>query len=327
LKEGALNRQIRISEPPQAVEAELARLRTALLGRVPKTRKDNLLVATWNLREFGALTQKWRSSPKDSPKRDFLSIHCIAEIVSRFDVVAIQEVQADLTAMNALKQVLDDHWTYIVTDVTRGSKGNGERLWFLFNQARVVATGLMGEIVVPADERGAKWALKSQFARSPFSASFASKLGPFTLTSAHIVFGGGAGVKQRAKEIGTLADWLSDWNASKDTFGENLILLGDFNIDRAGDPCYDAFVHERLFIPPALHDVPRTITDDPKKPSTRKFYDQIAWFCGEGVSRKATLSCRSAGTFDFRGVVMRGLETEELSWRMSDHLPLWVEFG
>ncbi|MDD5307616.1 MAG: hypothetical protein PHU25_09890 [Deltaproteobacteria bacterium] len=105
------------------------------------------------------------------------------------------------------------------------------------------------------------------------------------------------------------------------------VALGDFNIDRAGDPCYDAFVHDRLFIPPALHDVPRTITDDPKKPSTRKFYDQIACFEGKQGARASTLACRSAGTFDFRGVVMRGLETEEFSWRMSDHLPLWVEFG
>ena len=60
---------------------------------------------------------------------------------------------------------------------------------------------------------------------------------------------------------------------------------------------------------------------------TRKFYDQIAWFAGEQGTRRTSFSYRSAGTFDFRGVVMKRMETEDLSWRLSDHLPLWVEMG
>jgi hypothetical protein len=44
------------------------------------------------------LTEKWRSEEEDSPKRDLFDVRCIAEIVSRFDVVAIQEARGDLSA-------------------------------------------------------------------------------------------------------------------------------------------------------------------------------------------------------------------------------------
>jgi hypothetical protein len=33
-----------------------------------------------------------------------------------------------------------------------------------------------------------------------------------------------------------------------------------------------------------------------------------------------------AGGFDFRGLVMPSLSDTELSWRISDHYPLWAEF-
>ena len=75
--------------PPEEVAADLERLRSALDESVPAKALDrNLLVATWNVRAFGDLTEKWVSSEEDTPKRDLHSLLCIAEIVSRFDVVA-----------------------------------------------------------------------------------------------------------------------------------------------------------------------------------------------------------------------------------------------
>jgi hypothetical protein len=35
---------------------------------------------------------------------------------------------------------------------------------------------------------------------------------------------------------------------------------------------------------------------------------------------------RRVGSFDFVPHVMPGLTRHELSWRLSDHYPLWVEF-
>jgi hypothetical protein len=43
------------------------------------------------------VTEKWRSESDDSPRRDLFDLRCIAEIVSRFDVVAI-EAREDLSA-------------------------------------------------------------------------------------------------------------------------------------------------------------------------------------------------------------------------------------
>jgi hypothetical protein len=45
------------------------------------------------------VTEKWRSESDDSPRRDLFDLRCIAEIVSRFDVVAIEEAREDLSAL------------------------------------------------------------------------------------------------------------------------------------------------------------------------------------------------------------------------------------
>jgi hypothetical protein len=77
--------------------------------RKPSKQLDrNLLLGTWNLRSFGDLTEKWRSEEEDSPKRDLFDVRCIAEIVSRFDVVAIQEARGDLSALRAMLLALGD---------------------------------------------------------------------------------------------------------------------------------------------------------------------------------------------------------------------------
>jgi hypothetical protein len=36
----------------------------------PKTLDRNLLIATWNIRHFGGVTEKWTTDPEDSPKRN-----------------------------------------------------------------------------------------------------------------------------------------------------------------------------------------------------------------------------------------------------------------
>lgn len=88
----------RITDPPPAVvQSDLKALRQALDTTVSAKRLDhNLLVATWNLRAFGGLTEEWQAGPEASPKRDLWALSCITEIVSRFDVVALQEVRGNI---------------------------------------------------------------------------------------------------------------------------------------------------------------------------------------------------------------------------------------
>ena len=67
-----------------------------------------------------------------------LVISVIIEIVSRFDVVAIQEVKRDLTCARELVRALGpDDWGIILTDVTWGDKGNSERLAFVYDKRRL----------------------------------------------------------------------------------------------------------------------------------------------------------------------------------------------
>ncbi len=79
--------------PPAAIREELTRLRRQLARDIPKKTDRNLLIATWNLREFGDLTTQMDSTQADTPKRDLHALACIKEIVKRFDVVAIQEAR------------------------------------------------------------------------------------------------------------------------------------------------------------------------------------------------------------------------------------------
>jgi hypothetical protein len=82
-----------IDNPPASVLDGLGGLRSAFDAAVPAKAATHLLLGTWNIRAFGDLTPKWRTEPGDSPKRNLADLMAIAEIVSRFDVCAIQETR------------------------------------------------------------------------------------------------------------------------------------------------------------------------------------------------------------------------------------------
>jgi endonuclease/exonuclease/phosphatase family metal-dependent hydrolase len=314
-----------LDTPTKPVARELVRLRTALDGVIPAKRLDrNVLVATWNLRAFAGLTERWTPRPDDSPRRNLRDLRCIAEVISRFDVVALQEVRGDIKALRHLLKALGPEWGVILTDVTKGHAGNDERMAFVFDTRRVKPSGLACELVVPVetDPRKIKpGAFNRQFARTPYAVSFLASGTTFVLVTLHVVYAK-RNVNQRLGELGAIAEWLGDWARRVTQWEQNLIALGDFNIDRRGDPLFDAFTSTGLEPPAALDDVPRTIFEGGKD----NFYDQIAWFTSGG---KAMLSfdALSAGSFDFVPVLAGGTTRAELSWHISDHYPLWVEFG
>jgi hypothetical protein len=228
-----------------------------------------------------------------------------------------------------MMQLLGPGWAYLVTDVTQGKAGNNERLAFVFDTSRVQPSGLACELVVAADQAGiAPGALAGQFARTPYAVSFARDAARFTLTTLHVVYGHASA--DRVGELTEVAQWLARWAHSGDMWGTNLIALGDFNIDRASDPLYQAFTSTGLRPPDQLNQVPRTVFDDPDPvapPDHRHFYDQIAWFtttAGQPVLQAITPA--NAGMFNFDNGTIPATNTVQLSWRISDHFPLWCEF-
>ncbi|MES5820550.1 endonuclease/exonuclease/phosphatase family protein [Streptomyces sp. RG80] len=314
-----------ILAPPQRVVEQVARWDAFLDGQVPgKDDGTNLLIATWNLRAFSDLTKAWTTPEGVSPKRNFTDIHLIASVIRRFDVVAVQEVRGNLRALRYLLKVLGAEWAFILTDVTRGDAGNSERLAFLFDTRRVKLSGLACELVVPIEEdAGVPEAdLGRQFARTPYAVSFFSQGQTFTLVTLHVLFGDQAA--DRVPELRAIARWLADWAEQEFGWDHNLIALGDFNIDRAGDPLFQAFTSTGLVPAPALNGLPRTIFDDP---GAEHFYDQIAWFT-KGQKRRPvlTLEARAGGHIDFVPELRGDRTLNALSWHISDHYPLWVEF-
>lgn len=313
------------ADMPAPVEAALQRMRGALDVVVPaKVLDRNLLIGTWNIRAFGGLTEKWESQSDDAPKRNMASVRYIAEILGRFDVVAIQEVRGDLKALRHVLKVLGQEWGMILTDVTQGAQGNDERLAFLFDTRRVKPSGLACELVLPEDQSQSTGpdGLR-QFARTPYAVSFAAGIHTFTLVTLHVRYG--TDPTDRVGELTAIAKWLADWARKEQDWGHNLFALGDFNIDRKDDPLYQAFTSTGLTPPAELNDTRRTIFDDS---DASHFYDQIAWFTGTHGAPALTLRYTgAAGGFDFVPHVMEALTKTELSWRVSDHYPLWAEFS
>ncbi len=314
--------------PPAAVQADLNSLRAALDTEIPAKTANNLLISSWNIRSFSSLTRKWTASGSDSPKRDLRGLRAIIDILSRFDVIAIQEVRGDLRALRDTLSFLGEDWSFLMTDVNIDDAGNYERLAFLFQRSRVRPSGLAAEIVIPPEQLGDSNpnVLREQFVRPPYAVSFQRGDTTFILVTLHVIFGDDE--EDRLSELQGVADWMAAWARRSSRFHHNLLTLGDFNIDRQGSAGHDAFTSTGLTVPDVLINQRRTIFDDPGDPDDNAFYDQIAWF-STGSNALLNMDLRQGGSFDFMPHVYSGLNLSRrsISFRMSDHYPLWVEFG
>lgn len=321
---------------------KLLALRNKLDKEIPQRNMDDtLILATWNIREFDSPTFRERMPE---------SFHYIAEIINRFDLVAIQEIRKDLGALKKLKALLGDNWNYIVTDVTEGSQGNKERIAFMFDTRKVTFGGLAGELVLPAmrtrDDNGkTMYEPVSQLARTPFLAGFQSGWTSFMLATVHILYGKSkAEDPRRVKEIEYIAQFLRDRTIDPSVWSRNLILLGDFNIFHPKDKTFKALTDAGFHIPPELQNLPSNV-------SRNKYYDQIAF----RIREKLFETTGKAGVFNFFDVVFKASEQKKYvdmmgdkyhitsrgkkrsttgkkryykmwtTYQMSDHLPMWVE--
>ncbi len=314
-----------LDTPPEEVQVNLGQLSKDLDEKLPPRKIDkNLLIGTWNIRAFGDLTRKWESDEDDSPKRDLHSVLCITEIIKRFDVIAIQEVKSNIRALRDTLKLLGNNWSMILTDVSKGSSGNGERMAYLFDTRRVQLSGLACELVVPNEwtQKISENALDEQFVRTPYAVSFRSNNQTFILVTLHIKYGKNS--KERIKELKGIAEWLAKWASDTNAYHQNLIALGDFNIDARGDLLDKTFLSEGLYVPPQLQnaEVTRSIFNE------TKYYDQIAWFMNNNNVPNLTLEFINGGNYDFVPFALknRNISKRSLSYLISDHYPLWAEF-
>jgi len=314
------------------VTAGLERLRAALDEQLPaKTLDATMLLATWNIREL--------DSTKYGLRTDEAYLY-LAEVIARFDVVAVQEVRDDLAGLKRLAAALGRRWRWIVTDVTSGQAGNGERMAFLYDTRTVEFSGMASELVLPPLSDGKP---SEQVARTPFAAGFRAGWSVFQLATVHIVYGtDDAEDERRVAEIDAVASALADRAKDPHNWPRTLVLLGDFNIFKRTDATMQAMVRQGWSVPPQLQSIPGS--NVPKD----KHYDQIA-IRADPAERRHFETTGRAGVFDpfeyvyrlddepmheatmgedYIGKDAKGRTRYYKEWRthqLSDHLPMWIE--
>lgn len=329
-------------EQKKRIAQNILGLREALDSEIPsRTLNTKLVVASWNIREFDS---------NKGGERLIESYHYIAEIIDRFDLVAIQEVRENLKALYQLREILGGYWDFIYTDVTEGTAGNGERMAFLYDTRKVKFGGLAGEVVsqpIRKKENGVMVTLPSvQWVRTPFMCGFKSGWINFAICTVHMYYGDDdPNDKRRVQEIQQIADFLkakADDDIELGTI-QSLVLLGDFNIFSKSDDTFKALTSTGFKVPPAL------AKDELKGSNVKmdKHYDQIVFMNRKGVFEFTN----QAGIFDFYKYVFKEDDSETYkehvlknqteegeqdgkllskykTWRtfqMSDHLPMWTE--
>ena len=107
-------------------------------------------------------------------------------------------------------EALGPNWGWTLTDFTRGTPGNQERMAFVFDLRRVRPSGLAAELVVPIENETSltEVKLEKQFARTPYAVSFESQGTTFTLVTLHVLWGENS--QALLPEITEIAKWLRE---------------------------------------------------------------------------------------------------------------------
>jgi endonuclease/exonuclease/phosphatase family metal-dependent hydrolase len=251
-------------------------------------------------------------------------------------------VRESLYALQRLVRLLGPRWDYLVTDVTLGRSGNAERMAFVYDRSKVAFTGLAAELVLPREDADATE--PRQLARSPYIATFRAGWAYLTLVTVHIYYGSDMPLQpRRLEEITALARTIArhagkfsgapvytpDGKPARD----NLLLLGDFNIFDRSDATMHAITEAGFVVPAPLQTIPGSNV------GATRHYDQIA----HHRRLEALVPTGRAGVFDYYEQVYREADAalydaeraarpgrsfrDWRTYRMSDHLPMWIEFG
>jgi len=214
-------------------------LKKGLLEKVPqKTVDRNILLATWNIKEFGHISERLPESH-----------YYIAEIINAFDIVAVQEIKSGLDGLEKVMRLLGSDWSYIITDITEGSSGNKERSGFIFDTRRIQHSGLSGELVISPEVN--EDAIVKQLKRTPTITGFTSGWKKFSIVSLHLHPGekNASGDKPsdhdfRKEEVRMLMEIIRDKLDSNLLWSQNLMILGDTNLYEDDDDIVELITDE-----------------------------------------------------------------------------------
>jgi len=297
----------------------LKKYKNTASGRaIPSKSSSRLLIATWNIANLGL---------QDRKDSDY---QLIAEMISWFDMVALQEVNDNLVGLRSITQHLPSSFKVIFSD----KAGNNERLVFLYDTTSDKITPLekFGEVAVPPkDHEDIKLPNVQQkftgFDRNPFLVSFKAGDLRFLLVNVHLYYGEDSKKdrERRALEAYATSRWADLRQRSKNAYVRDIIVLGDFNLPKVepGDLIYSALSKRGLRRPLHSTRIYSNLSND-------KEYDQIMFFPGH--TKKDFTG--NMGIFDFDGALFPDLwqtRTKKqfksfLRYYISDHRILWAEF-
>ena len=298
------------------VDAEIANLRNWKTHRqVPPKQKNRILVGTWNIANFGAQQREDRHN------------RLIAEILSWFDIAAIQELRENFAHLEDVVRHMGGAYRMLFSDVA----GNNERMAFVYDSAKLKLLEEVGEIAFPvAQLKNIKLPGVMQkfdgFDRTPYLAAFEAGQTSFMFVNVHLFYGSEAAADMRRRSLETfgVAKWAQARQKSKFSFARNVFATGDFNMPKneQGDPVFDALTKLGLELPAHSSEIGSSIASD-------NHYDQIAYFPGESQN----LLDGQSGIFDYDGAIFptlwknganKGNFNAYLRYYISDHRPMWI---
>jgi endonuclease/exonuclease/phosphatase family metal-dependent hydrolase len=284
--------------------------------QIPASKSANLRIATWNIANLGE---------QDRQKEH---LQMIAEIISWFDIIAVQETKENSEHFRTVMTLLGKQYKFIFSDAS----GNNERMAFIFNSTKVVLREEVAELAIPpSDYKDVKLpGVKETFAgfdRSPYIVSFKVKNFEFSLLNVHLYFGDdteAASINRRCLEAYCVGRWADLRSKSKYAFTSNIFALGDFNLPKIdpSDAVYKALVSRGLQLPEHSSKIYSNINND-------KAYDQIAFLPG----MKSSIT--SHGIFPFDNIAFAEIYQSKtaaqfksyLRYYLSDHRPMWMELN
>ena len=285
---------------------------------IPIRNSENILVASWNLTNFGL------------QERERPHLEIMADIIKPFDVVAFQEVADDVSDFNTLISILGDKWDYLYSDVA----GNQERLGVIYRTDRLEPTGLAAELAMRGYER-AKIEIEgidpeedpfSGFNRNPYMISFKGGNFEFSLVNVHLYW---SNMNWRRLEAKALGKWAQSRVKKDGPPNNDIILIGDFNMPRVQevDLLYDELTQFGLRFPKHTTNLVGTnLAGD-------NDYDEVAFF----PSRTDEDFTERMGVFDFDNALFKDLWKESnesgskkfhqyMRYYIADHRLIWIEF-
>lgn len=241
--------------------------------------QPNITIASFNIRKFS-----------DNSRSDE-ELKQIASVLSKYDLIAVQEVLGDPIILNRTMEMLPGYDFIVSEEVGNVQK---ERYAFIFNEK------------VEVISKGKTYYDKyDKFIREPYYASFKAGEFDFKIMTVHILYGKRA--SDRTGEMKQIAS-VYEYYQEKDSTENDLILTGDFNTQ----PTQNNF--DYIW---GIPDV-RVAIQDGKSTlgKTGHLYDNIIF---DSNTQEYT-RLNGIDYFD------TGMDMDEAKAAISDHRPVWAVF-